>query len=132
MTQPIFTTKDLSKAEMFLKKKQAKEHFDFKTYYATPDDHVLKFVKRIKAEDYAIYDITGSVRKDGYVVLYINRRPYMKHRFIMEAFNGPKPYGMEIDHVNSKKTDNTLSNLMYVTHAQNMEKYWREYHAKKA
>ena len=44
------------------------------------------------------------------------------HRFVWEAFNGPIPKGMTIDHINGDKTDNRLSNLQLLTPSQNNSK----------
>lgn len=42
------------------------------------------------------------------------------HRLVWEAFNGPIPPGMEINHIDEDKSNNALSNLELVTHKQNM------------
>lgn len=120
----IFNTK--TELNEYLTKLQAKEHYKLKKHYGTPDNKVYRVTKR-KDGKYVIYEVYGAVRKDGYVILNIAGTTITKHRFIMEAFNGRRPKGQEIDHVNSNKQDNRLSNLMYVTHAENMRKYWREH-----
>lgn len=45
---------------------------------------------------------------------------YFVHRAIWETFNGPITGGLEIDHDNTDRTDNRLSNLKLVTHKMNM------------
>ena len=47
-------------------------------------------------------------------------RPFFRHRVIWYYFNGEIPEGMEIDHINTIKSDNRLENLRVVTHADNM------------
>jgi hypothetical protein len=42
------------------------------------------------------------------------------HRLVCEAFIGPRPDGMDINHKNGNKADNSAANLEYVTHAENM------------
>jgi hypothetical protein len=41
------------------------------------------------------------------------------HRMVWEAFNGPIPPGMQINHKNGIKHDNRLSNLEVVTPSEN-------------
>jgi len=41
------------------------------------------------------------------------------HRLVWMAFNGKIPNGLEIDHINRDKHDNSLSNLRLVTHSEN-------------
>ena len=43
------------------------------------------------------------------------------HCFVAWAYLGPVPDGMEINHINGVKTDNSPSNLEYVTHSQNIK-----------
>lgn len=41
-------------------------------------------------------------------------------KVVMLAFVGPRPEGMEIDHIDGNPTNNCLSNLRYVTHLDNI------------
>lgn len=45
------------------------------------------------------------LRKDG------NRKNFLVHRLVWEAFNGPIPEGMQINHNDEVKTNNNLENL---------------------
>ena len=40
---------------------------------------------------------------------------YFQHRLIWEAFHGPIPKGMYVDHINRDRADNRLVNLRLVT-----------------
>ena len=42
------------------------------------------------------------------------------HSLVMEAFVGPRPKGMDINHENGNKQDNRLENLEYCSRSQNM------------
>lgn len=48
------------------------------------------------------------------------QKTYKVHRLVWEAFNGEIPEGVEIDHINTVRTDNRLENLRIVTHKENL------------
>jgi hypothetical protein len=64
--------------------------------------------------------------KRGYLIarLYAgskkSRQERPVHALVMEAFVGPVAPGLEIDHLDTNKLNNRLSNLQYVSHAENM------------
>lgn len=47
------------------------------------------------------------------------------HRMTWEAFHGPIPDGMVINHLNGVKTDNRIENLECCTHQENTIHAWR-------
>ena len=47
------------------------------------------------------------------------RKSFWVNRLVWEAFNGPIPPKMEIDHLDGNRVNNSLENLMLVTHKQN-------------
>ena len=51
---------------------------------------------------------------------------YVIHRLVAEAFIGPRPAGMDTCHGANGKDDNTLANLTYGTHSQNMRDCLRD------
>lgn len=58
---------------------------------------------------------TISLSKDG---AYVRRSV---HRLVWEAFNGPIPGRLEINHKNLDRADNRLENLELMTHQQNVQ-----------
>ena len=61
--------------------------------------------------------------KDGYLMAHLSKngksKHYLVHRLVWEAFNGPVPDGLEINHINEDKTDNRLENLNLMTPSEN-------------
>lgn len=64
-----------------------------------------------------------------YVDLYKDGKKYRKriHVIVMETFSTKPNLSYEIDHKDGNKSNNNLSNLEYVTHAENV----RRYHSRK-
>lgn len=56
-----------------------------------------------------------NINNGGYylVGLCVNNKPVKKlvHRLVWEAFNGPIPEGMQVNHIDEDKSNNTLGNL---------------------
>lgn len=57
----------------------------------------------------------------GYQTVEISRKRFTVHRLVAEAFIGPRPMGLQINHKNGVKSDNRLENLEYVTQSENMK-----------
>lgn len=51
---------------------------------------------------------------NGYLRLCLPVRHKFVHQMVYEAFNGPIPDGMDIDHINGIRDDNSLTNLRAV------------------
>ena len=65
-------------------------------------------------------------RRDGYLTFYFcennKKRHYYIHRFVFECFKGAIPKGMETDHVDGDKKNNSISNLQLLTKKENIRK----------
>lgn len=48
-------------------------------------------------------DVSGSIRRDGYVEVKVNGKSELAHRVIWEMHNGKIPENMQIDHINHIK-----------------------------
>lgn len=77
--------------------------------------------------------VRPSVNCKGYwktVLSYVDtgkgkRNEVLVHDLVAEAFIGECPEGKEVNHKNGIKTDNTYTNLEYVTHPENILHAWR-------
>jgi hypothetical protein len=63
---------------------------------------------------------------DGYLKTMLQEdsgryRSWTVHKFVMLAFVGQVPVGLEVNHKNGVKTDNRIVNLEYVTRSQNVQ-----------
>lgn len=67
-----------------------------------------------------------SHHNNGYrhVILFAKgvKRLWFVHRLVTAAFIGPCPAGYEVDHINANRADNRVTNLRYLTKAQNVSK----------
>lgn len=61
----------------------------------------------------------GFKTLNGYVHVHSNGKELYGHRIVWEAFNGEIPEGMEIDHINTDRSDNRLENLRLVSSSEN-------------
>lgn len=63
------------------------------------------------------------VKKGGYVTFHLCkdgvRKDPLAHRLVWEAFCGPIPDGLEINHINCIRSDNRLGNLELMTKSEN-------------
>jgi predicted Zn-ribbon and HTH transcriptional regulator len=69
--------------------------------------------------------ITGKILKSrgkhAYNRVDIFGKWYYVHKLVCQAFIGDCPQGHEINHKDSNKSNNNVSNLEYVTHLQNVQ-----------
>lgn len=63
----------------------------------------------------------GCLNEGGYISVKINHHRFLAHRLIYQICHNLEelPKDMVVDHINSCKTDNSISNLRLVTHSQN-------------
>lgn len=82
--------------------------FRLRTYGSRPKPVLRSVAKRIK-RGYAVAHLClEGVRKDALI-----------HRCVWQAFNGPIPEGLEVNHKNGQRADNRLENLELVTKSGN-------------
>ena len=64
----------------------------------------------------ATFYMKASICKDGV------KKQYGVHRIVADAWLGPCPEGLEVDHKDFDKSNNKPDNLQYVTHQENMRR----------
>ena len=65
----------------------------------------------------------------GYKTRNVGGKPMLVHVLIAHAFNGKRPKGYDVDHINGKRDDNRPCNLRYVTRSQNLRGFNKTYGA---
>lgn len=80
--------------------------------------------------------LTPRITPFGYCVIGLTkdgeRKSQFVHRIVYESFNGKLPNHLEIDHINTIRTDNNLSNLRAVTPKENHNNPLSKQHYSKA
>ena len=68
----------------------------------------------------------GSTDGSGYRRIFIDKRSYAVHRLVAAAFLGPPPHPTcwQVNHLDGDPANNHVSNLQYVTAADNLKHAW--------
>lgn len=70
--------------------------------------------------------LAQGITPSGYLKVNLSRdgkaETRYTHRVVLESFVGACPDGMEVDHIDNDKSNNALTNLRYLSHAENMER----------
>ena len=107
------------KKRVIFEGKKFYKHPVFGNYAASKNGDILslkseKILKMEKNKGYLRFRIFNKKLE--------KRTNYSQHRFVYEVFKGAIPRCLEIDHINSIKSDNRIKNLQLLTHKQNVEK----------
>lgn len=90
------------------------------------EPHTGKFFWRIdRLSKTKAGDEAGCINSTGYVRIRYNHRYYPAHRIAWYLHTKQDPSGLQIDHINSSRSDNRIANLRLATpgeNAKNMRK----------
>lgn len=99
-----------------------KKHPTYEKYEANEDGEIRLSTSLLKQ----------TKVKHGYFICRINGRNMYSHRFIWECFNGILRKGEVIDHLNTIRTDNRISNLKKCDYTENMSNELTRLHLREA
>ena len=108
-------------------KEQWKPVLGYEDCYAVSDRGQVKRTANFGSRSKGL--LAARPKYDGYVTYHLCRDGIRKdapaHRMVWEAFNGPIPAGMQINHLNGIKGDNRLENLEVCSQSQNLQHAYR-------
>ena len=81
---------------------------------------VFRIHNNFKRQGYKEIEVAYQKNQKGYWRFSINGKYVSLARFVWSAFNGEIPEKMEIDHIDTDKDNNNLSNLRLVTRTENV------------
>lgn len=86
-------------------------------YYISEDGRIFNVSKKIELR----FETSGNYYR--FVGHYnLGKKHFLVHRAVWEAFNGPIPEGLDIDHIDGNPHNNALSNLQAISHKKNIKK----------
>jgi hypothetical protein len=107
-----------------------KEIEGFEGYYAHPDGNIYsdKVANRWHHRG-ELHLVKPKKNKSGYLYYGLfhgfgkqrKRYWFRAHRLIYQTFAGEIPNGLEIDHIDGDRHNNSIDNLRIVTHSQNIK-----------
>jgi len=92
----------------------------YSSYFATADGNVYSIRRGVRRVLKPLVNQNGYARVFLYDGKAATRKRFNLHRLIYEAFNGPIECGLEINHKDGNKLNNSISNLEACTRIENM------------
>jgi hypothetical protein len=94
-----------------------KEVMDYNNLFSYKEGLLLW--KESPAPNVKANSLAGSLRKDGYIGIFVNRKYLFAHRIIWTMFNGGIPEDKVIDHIDGIRHHNKIENLRICTFQEN-------------
>lgn len=67
--------------------------------------------------------LSPGVQSNNYLGVWLNKNSSsisrLVHHLVAETFIGPRPCGMDVDHINGDRTNNSIFNLRYLSVSKN-------------
>ena len=90
-------------------------------YFATPAGEIISGPKKTRR---GFRKLTPSLLPCGYLQVGLTiggkSKSVKLHKMVADAFHGPRPSGLVIDHIDGNTTNNAPENLRYVTPRENV------------
>lgn len=93
--------------------------------YATKDGDIYSNHPGSRWKGKKLHKLKPMDNGRGYMRVQCHGRRRCTHLLIAATFIGPKPAGMEVNHIDGDKLNNRPSNLEYVTRSENMKHCFR-------
>ena len=93
----------------------------FGTYYYVDPRGLVYSHRRLVSGKFKTVERIQHMNPKGYMQVRLNGKTYTVHRLVATAFipkSSPKP---QVNHIDSNRANNDVSNLEWVTHQENMD-----------
>jgi hypothetical protein len=100
------------------KKYDFENKYEVSTWGRVRNSRTKKELKHFTKAEGSLYQKVAMYDKN------IKRINIYIHQLVALSFIGPQPKDSEIDHIDGNAANNSISNLRYVTHKENMQAFY--------
>lgn len=122
-SESISKNKDINNLPSFSFGLDSLPEEEWRQIEGTLGEYLVSSFGRVKSIKRKPIVLAPKIDRNGYVHVAIfngrTRRDVQVHRLVAEAFLGPS-CGMEVDHIDGNPGNNSVTNLRWATHAENM------------